>query len=39
MSRILSFVRMWGRWYGVLRHGKEFSIADSVRYSLWLARS
>ena len=39
MSNILSFARTWARWYGVLRYAKEFSLVDSVRYGLWLARS
>ena len=38
MSNILIFVRKWNTWYGVLRHHKAFSVADSVRYGLWLAR-
>ena len=37
MSNILIFVRKWNTWYGVLRHHKAFSVADSVRYGLWLA--
>ena len=39
MSVILTFASKWVRWYGVLRHAKEFSFVDSVRYGLWLARS
>jgi hypothetical protein len=39
MSMILRFARTWGRGYRVLRYGKGFSFADSVRYGLWLARS
>ena len=38
MSEILMLVRMWNAWYRVLRHGKAFGFADSVRYGLWLAR-
>ena len=39
MSMILTFARTWGRWYRVLRYGKGFRFADSVRYGLWLAHS
>jgi hypothetical protein len=38
MSRILALIRKWNTWYRVLRHGKGFSFADSLRYGLWLAR-
>ena len=38
MSLILALVRKWVGWYRVLRYGKAFSFADSVRYGLWLAR-
>jgi hypothetical protein len=38
MSLILVFAHKWMRWYGVLRYGKAFSLADSIRYGLWLAR-
>ena len=38
MSLILTFARKWVRWYRVLRYHKAFSLADSVRYGLWLAR-
>jgi hypothetical protein len=37
MSLILIFARKWVRWYRVLRYGKGFSFASSVRYGLWLA--
>jgi hypothetical protein len=36
---ILTFAQTRGRWYRVLRYGKGFSFADSVRYGLWLAQS
>ena len=39
MSLPLIFVRKWVRWYRVLRYGKAFSFADSMRFGLWLARS
>ena len=39
MSLILVFVRKWVGWYCVLRNGKAFSFADSIRYGLWLARA
>jgi len=39
MSMILPFARTWGRWYRVLRYGKGFSFADSVRHGLWLAHT
>jgi hypothetical protein len=38
MSLILLFGRKWVDWYRVLRYGKAFSFADSIRYGLWLAR-
>jgi len=38
MPVILTFASKWVRWYEVLRHAKEFSFVDSVRYGLWLAR-
>ena len=38
MSVILTLASKWVRWYGVLRYAKEFSLVDSVRYGLWLAR-
>jgi len=38
MSLILAFVRKWVAWYCVLRYGKTFGFADSIRYGLWLAR-
>jgi hypothetical protein len=36
MSVILKFARKWVRWYRVLRYDKAFSLADSVRFGLWL---
>lgn len=39
MSTILTRARTWGRWYRVLRYNKGFSLVDSMRYGLWLARS
>jgi hypothetical protein len=39
MSMTLTFARTWVRWYCVLRYGKALSLADSVRYGLWLART
>ena len=39
MSHILIFVRKWNTWSRVLRRRKAFSVADSVRYGLWLAHS
>jgi hypothetical protein len=39
MSMILIFASKWVRWYGVLRYRNGFSLAASVRYGLWLARS
>ena len=38
MSLIVLFGRKWVDWYRVLRYGKAFSFADSIRYGLWLAR-
>ena len=38
MTLILVFARQWVRWYRVLRYGKAFSFADSIRHGLWLAR-
>jgi hypothetical protein len=38
MSLILVFARKWVGWYRVLRCGKAFSFAASIRYGLWLAR-
>ena len=38
MSGILILVRKWNAWYRVLRHGHDFSLVDSVRLGLWLAR-
>jgi hypothetical protein len=39
MSTILVFTRKWNACYRVLRYRNGFSFADSLRYSLWLARS
>ena len=39
MSMIFTFASKWVRWYRVLRYAKAFSLVDSVRYGLWLARS
>jgi hypothetical protein len=39
MSVVFTFATKWVRWYRVLRYGKGFSFADSMRYGLWLARS
>jgi hypothetical protein len=39
MSVILTLASKWVRWYAALRYAKEFSLVDSVRYGLWLARS
>ena len=38
MTLILVFACKWVRWYRVLRYGKAFSFADSIRHGLWLAR-
>lgn len=38
MSLIFLFARKWVEWYRVLRYGKAFIVADSIRYGLWLAR-
>jgi hypothetical protein len=38
MSLILLFGRKWVDRYRVLRYGKAFSFAESIRYGLWLAR-
>jgi len=38
MSRILVLMRKWNIWYRVLRQRKGFSLVNSVRYGLWLAR-
>lgn len=38
MTVILRFADKWVRWYCVLRYTKTFSLFDSVRYGLWLAR-
>ena len=38
MTVILRFADKWVRWYRVLRYAKAFSLFDSVRYGLWLAR-
>lgn len=39
MSGVLIFIRNWNKWYRVLRYLNGFGTVDSVRYSLWLARS
>ena len=39
MSLIFTFASKWVQWYRVLRHGKGFSLMDSVRHGMWLARS
>ena len=39
MSVILMFARKWVRWYRVLRYEQAFSLVDSLRYGLWLARA
>jgi hypothetical protein len=38
MFVILMFVRKWVGWYRVLRYRKAFSLADSIRCGLCLAR-
>jgi hypothetical protein len=38
MSMILVFTRKWNSWYRVLRSSNGFSLVESVRYGLWLAR-
>jgi hypothetical protein len=38
MSIILVLLRKWNAWYRVLRCRKGFSVLDSVRSGLWLAR-
>jgi hypothetical protein len=38
MTVILRFAGKWVRWYRVLRYAKAFSLVDSARYGLWLAR-
>lgn len=38
MSVILVFTRKWKACYRVLRCGNRFTLVESVRYSLWLAR-
>jgi hypothetical protein len=39
MSISLSLLRKWNVWFGVLRHRNGFSLIESVRYGLWLART
>lgn len=38
MTVTFRFADKWVRWYRVLRYAKAFSLFDSVRYGLWLAR-
>lgn len=38
MSEILIFLRKWNASYRVLRYRNGFSLVDSVRWGLWLAR-
>lgn len=38
MTLILRFAGNWVRWYRVLRYAKAFSLFESMRYGLWLAR-
>lgn len=38
MSKILTIVRKWNAWYRVLRRSYGFSLMNSVRFGLWLAR-
>jgi hypothetical protein len=39
MSSVLIFTAKWKKWYRLLRYRKGFGLFDSVRLSLWLARS
>jgi hypothetical protein len=38
MSITLTLIRKWTAWYRMLRYCNGFSIVESVRYGLWLAR-
>lgn len=38
MSITLNLLRNWNAWYRVLRYRNGFSLMESVRYGLWLAR-
>jgi hypothetical protein len=39
MSAVITFTSKWYDSFRVLHHHNGFGILDSVRYSLWLARS
>ena len=38
MFVILMIARKWVGWYRSLRYRKAFSLANSIRFGLWLAR-
>jgi hypothetical protein len=38
MAKNLSLLRKWNEWYRVLHYRNGFSLLESVRYGLWLAR-